>query len=104
MSWIHRNDVIAAIEYLMNSKVLRGIFNLTSPRPVSNAEFTKQLGSALARPTVLSIPGFIVKLLFGEMGDRLLLHGQQVIPKRLLDNGFAFQYEHLNDALRASLR
>ena len=103
MSWIHRSDVIAAVEYLMNRNELHGVFNLTSPQPVTNAEFAKQLGRALSRPSVCPMPGFAVKLLFGEMGDRLLLHGQRVIPKRLLDNGFAFEYEHLNDALRASL-
>ncbi len=103
MSWIHRSDVIAAIEYLMNSNELDGVFNLTSPQPVTNAEFAKQLGRALSRPTVFSMPCFVVKLLFGEMGDRLLLHGQRVLPKRLLDNGFVFEYEYLNDALRASL-
>ncbi|WP_424945837.1 TIGR01777 family oxidoreductase [Candidatus Spongiihabitans sp.] len=103
MSWIHRSDVIAVVEYLMNSNELHGVFNLTSPQPVTNAEFAKQLGRALSRPSVFSMPGFAVKLLFGEMGDRLLLHGQRVIPKRLLDNGFALEYEHLNDALRASL-
>lgn len=101
MSWIHRNDVIAAIDYLMNNNELSGVFNLTAPHPVTNAEFTKLLGRALAKPTMFSMPGFVVKLLFGEMGERLLLHGQRVVPKRLLDNGFAFQYEHLDDALRA---
>ena len=103
MSWIHRSDVIVAIVYLMNRNQLHGVFNLTSPQPVTNAEFAKQLGRALSRSSVCPMPGFVVKLLFGVMGDRLLLHGQRVIPKRFLDNGFAFEYEHLNDALRASL-
>jgi uncharacterized protein len=102
LSWIHRDDVIAIMVWLMKSQ-LDGIFNVTAPEPVSNQEFNNALAAALRRPAVFTQPATIVQLMFGEMGDRLLLNGQQVIPQRLLEHGYAFRYPDLHSALQACL-
>lgn len=98
MSWIHMNDVINAFNFLINNSQLDGIFNLAAPAAVDSKTFSRALGRAISRPAFLPLPGFMVKLLFGEMGDRLLLHGQNVVPARLLDNGFEFEYPDIEAA------
>jgi uncharacterized protein len=103
ISWISLADAIAAIQHVIASAELLGPVNLTSPQPVSNAEFTHTLGKILSRPTVLSLPAFAVKLLLGEMGDELLLAGQKALPKKLLASGFAFAHSDLESALRWAL-
>lgn len=99
MSWVHLDDVIKAVNFLVNNDTLSGVFNLTAPDAVTNAEFTRAIGLAISRPTLLPLPAFAVKALFGEMGDRLLLQGQNVVPERLLQAGFTFDYPALDDAL-----
>jgi uncharacterized protein len=103
ISWISLADAIAAIQHVIASAELSGPVNLTSPQPVTNAEFTHILGKILSRPTVLPLPAFAVKLLLGEMGDELLLAGQKVLPKKLLASGFAFAHPDLESALRWAL-
>jgi uncharacterized protein (TIGR01777 family) len=99
MSWIHIEDEIRAIEFLVTNKVAKGIYNLVSPFPVTNKTFSKTLGKNLNRPSFFTVPSKIIKLLFGEMGEEVVLKGQKVIPKRLQDLGFEFKYPHLEDAL-----
>ena len=99
MSWIALDDVVGIIEFAIENENLRGAVNVTSPNPVKNAEFTGTLGEVLYRPTILPLPGFAVNLVFGEMGDALLLASSKVFPKRLLDAGFQFQYPDLKTAL-----
>lgn len=99
MSWIALDDVVGIIEFAIENENLRGAVNVTSPNPVKNAEFTGTLGEVLYRPTILPLPGFAVNLVFGEMGDALLLASSKVFPKRLLDAGFQFQYADLKPAL-----
>ncbi|MDX1949712.1 MAG: TIGR01777 family oxidoreductase [Rickettsiales bacterium] len=98
MSWIHIQDVISAIDFIIE-KNLSGVFNLTSPNPVSNSEFTEKLAKSLHRFALLNMPSFMVKTIFGEMGEALLLNGQKVLPTNLLKNGFNFRYKKLEDAL-----
>ncbi len=98
MSWIHLHDMVAAIMFLLENRDQKGVYNLTAPNPVTNREFTQALGQALHRPTLLNTPGFALRLLFGEMAD-LLIYGQVVVPTRLLDAGFVFQYPQVSDAL-----
>ncbi|WP_019218137.1 DUF1731 domain-containing protein [Legionella tunisiensis] len=88
----------------MNSPELTGAFNITSPYPVSQTEFAHTLAKAMHRPLLLKTPAFIIRTLFGEMGDCLLLRGQRVIPKRLLENGYQFHYPKLVDALTKEFR
>ncbi len=88
-SWVELSDVAAAYGHALRSDI-EGAVNLTAPNPVTNAQFTKALGAALRRPTVLPIPAFAVRALFGAMGEAMLLGGQRVLPARLLDAGFEF--------------
>lgn len=99
MSWVHMNDVIKAVNFLVNDKRLDGVFNLTAPGAVSNAQFARAIGKTISRPTIFPLPGFVVKTLFGEMGESLLLKGQNVLPQRLLKNDFTFEFPELDAAL-----
>jgi hypothetical protein len=99
MSWIALDDVIGALRFLLERGELSGPFNLTSPNCVTNGEFTKALGRAVRRPAVLPMPAFAVKMLFGEMGEALLLGGAKVYPQRLEEAGFHFRFPKIEDAL-----
>jgi uncharacterized protein (TIGR01777 family) len=99
MSWITLDDVISALEFALTQESLRGSVNFVAPNPVTNAEFTKTLGKVLSRPTLFPIPAFAVRLMFGEMGEALLLGGQRVAPKELLAHSYRFQHSQLEAAL-----
>ncbi len=99
MSWIHINDLVGSIEHIIKNEKLHGPINLTSPNPVSNKVFSKNLAASLNRPCFLSIPSFVVRILFGQMADSLLLKGQNVYPKKLKDSLYNFQYADLKKAL-----
>lgn len=98
--WIHRADVTAICQWLLQNDDARGAYNVGAPNPVTNADFTRALGRALGRPTVLPMPEAALKLLFGEMSE-LLLVSDRMLPKRLLDAGFRFRYPELDRALAA---
>ncbi len=102
MSWIHKDDLIAIIELLLTSSDLEGNFNATAPEPVTNAEFSLCLAKNLKRPAIFPVPAIVLRLLLGEM-SQLLLGGQKVIPERLTEQKFHFQFESLNSALKAIL-
>lgn len=104
ISWIAIDDVVRAIDHIMTRDKLSGPINVVSPNPVRNGEFTKTLGRVLSRPTFLNIPGFAVRLLFGEMADALLLSSTRVEPTRLISSGFVFKYPRLEGALKHCLR
>lgn len=99
MSWVHRHDLVRMILYLIDRDTLQGPFNGTAPRPVRNSEFTCTLGRVLNRPVRMRVPEFALRAALGEM-SRLLLTGQRVIPVRLLEAGFEFDFERLDAALR----
>lgn len=103
MSWVHRDDVVAVIRRLSEEDSMDGVFNVTAPTPVSNAGFTRALAGVLGRPALLPLPSWFIRLVFGEMGDRLLLHGQCVMPVRLQEAGYSFRYRNISEALRASV-
>lgn len=103
LSWVHRADVINVMRFLLVSDAESGVFNVTAPEAVNNATFTRELAAAVNRPAVLPLPAPLVQLMFGEMGDRLLLHGQNVKPARLQALGFDFKYPDLRSALAACL-
>jgi hypothetical protein len=98
MTWIHQQDIVDLITFLINHDTCSGIFNATAPHPVSNLEFSKALGATLSRPAILPMPGFILNTLLGEMAQ-LLTEGQYVMPTRLLDAGFSFKHPQLSYAL-----
>lgn len=98
--WIHRDDVVAIVRWLLETPAARGAYNVGAPNPVTNAEFTRALGRALGRPTVLPMPEAALKLLFGEMSE-LLLVSDRMLPQRLLAEGFEFRHPELGPALGA---
>jgi hypothetical protein len=100
MSWIAIDDAADAIRFALTTPALSGPVNAVAPAPVTNAEFTRTLGAVLSRPAVLPMPAFVVRLLFGEMGDELLLSSTRVAPHRLRAAGFAFRFPVLEPALR----
>jgi len=104
MSWITLDDLIDAIYFLLTTPEASGVFNLVSPNPVSNRVFTKALGQALGRPTVLPLPAAIARLALGEMADALLLVSSRCSPKRLLELGFGFQHDTIEKALSKLLK
>lgn len=98
MSWIHIKDMVNAIDFLLHNEQCQGAFNLTSPQPVSNAEFSQTLAQVLKRPNLATMPAFVLRLIMGEMSD-LVIFGQRVLPERLLNHDFHFQYCDLDSAL-----
>ena len=94
---------IKAMQFLLTRESESGVFNVTAPEAVNNATFTRELAAAVNRPALLPLPAPLVQLMFGEMGDRLLLHGQNVKPSRLQAQGFDFRYPGLRSALAACL-
>lgn len=100
MSWISIDDVAGAIGHALANAQVAGAVNTVAPRPVTNAEFTKTLGRVLGRPAVFPMPAFAARLAFGEMADELLLSGQRVVPRRLIESGYRFRHEDLETALR----
>ena len=105
MSWVSLDDLVAMIAFLIEDPSLRGPFNAVAPQAVSNAEFSHTLGKVLHRPALLPVPGALLKLALGrEMADALLLSGVRVLPRRLLEAGFQWQYPELDAALRAALQ
>lgn len=102
-SWIHIDDVAGAILHLMEKKDSQGIYNLTAPQPLSNAEFGKILAKLMKKPHWIAVPGFALKMLLGEMST-LVLDGQRVLPTRLQEAGYGFLYPTLEPALRDLLK
>ena len=104
MSWVSLDDEVGAIVFVLENDEIHGPVNVVAPDPVTNQEFTKTLGDVLYRPTIFPLPTFAVDLIFGEMGDALLLDSTRVVPKRLLDAGYKFKYTNLKPALENALK
>lgn len=105
MSWISRTDWVRAVIFIIEQNLThtlptQQIYNLTNPTPISNAAFTNAMGTWLHRPTLMTLPAFVVKTMFGEMST-LLLDGQRVVPTALLDKGFEFNDLTVLDALKS---
>jgi uncharacterized protein (TIGR01777 family) len=94
-SWIHYKDLIQAINFLLKNNTLTGVFHLTSPNPATQKEVATWYASFLQRPLWLTTPNWLIRLLFGEMGETLINQGCAVISKRLQMAGFQFCYENL---------
>lgn len=100
MSWIAVDDVAGALLHCLNNEEVEGPVNLVAPQAVTNANFTRALGSVLHRPTICPVPDFAARLAFGEMADELLLASTRVKPVKLLETGYRFMYPQIEDALR----
>jgi uncharacterized protein (TIGR01777 family) len=104
LSWVSLHDVIEALVHLLGSTAQQGVFNVTAPIPVTQAEFAAALGRALHRPAVLRVPSSLLRLALGsEMASELLLASQRAIPERLTSSGFDFAHGDLDSALAAVL-
>ncbi len=101
MSWIHLNDFVHAIDFLIQHVEISGPVNLTAPVPITHHGFVKHLAQALHRPCFIKLPSALVRLIFGQMADMLLLKGQRVIPQKLEDAGFIFKFRDLHKAFKA---
>lgn len=100
MSWVALDDVVGAILHALTTTSLSGPVNIVSPNPVTNRTFTKTLGQVLSRPAVVPVPAFAIKLLFGEMGEELLLASTRVEPHRLQQSEYPFRFPELEETLR----
>src|ERR1700686_1181731 len=103
MSWIHINDLMALMAFLLEESTLRGAFNATSPFPVTNREFTRALAEAVHRPAILPVPALALKVMFGEMSD-VLLASQRAIPDAARRAGFVFERPDIFAALAQIIR
>ncbi|MFP4109327.1 MAG: TIGR01777 family oxidoreductase, partial [Desulfonatronovibrio sp.] len=96
--WVHILDLARALHFLSQKKEINGPVNVCAPKPVTNQEFTRAMGRALNRPTLMKVPGFALKLRYGQVAD-MLLSGQRCIPKVLRDAGFEFKFKEIDQAL-----
>jgi uncharacterized protein (TIGR01777 family) len=101
MSWIHRHDLCRVIAAALEDPAYQGVYNAVAPQPSTMAAFAAALGRALGRPSLLPVPGPILQLLLGD-GAQVVLEGQQVLPQRLLQQGFEYQFGELSAALAAA--
>jgi uncharacterized protein len=104
MSWIDVRDMVGAIHHILKNDLLQGAVNMVAPKAVTNAEFAATLASVLSRPAIFPMPAFAAKLVFGEMGEELLLGGQKVEPGKLISSGYPFRYRELRGSLEALLQ
>lgn len=98
-SWIHIDDLTRGFAQIINDTAMRGVYNFVAPQPTTNRGLTEALGRALHRPTLFPVPEFALKLLYGE-GSKVLTDGQSILPSRLLDEGFKFTYQTIDEALQ----
>jgi uncharacterized protein (TIGR01777 family) len=104
MSWISLEDEVRAILFALENENVRGAINLVAPNPATNEQFTDTLGAVVHRPTFLPLPAFAVNLAFGEMGDALLLDSTRVVPKKMEEYGFKFNFPELKSALAEAVK
>ena len=102
-SWVHIKDLAEAFAFLIKHPEIPGPVNVCSPNPVKNKDLAKALGRALHRPSFMPAPGFMIKLVLGEFGS-VILEGQRVLPRRLLKEGFTFQYPDIDKALKSIIQ
>jgi uncharacterized protein (TIGR01777 family) len=102
-SWVSLDDTVRAIEFAIGSSKVSGPVNVCSPRPCTNAQFTRALGAALGRPTIFPVPEAVGKIVFGQMGQEMLFGGQRVLPAKLQGAGFEFAQVDIEDSMQAIL-
>ena len=102
LSWISREDIIRAMEWILEREDLSGPVNLCSPNPVTNSEFTRTMGGIFRRPTLFPVPRFALRITQGEIAD-MLLASVRAAPAKLSASGFEFRHPNMEDALRWAL-
>ncbi|MCA9035029.1 MAG: TIGR01777 family oxidoreductase [Planctomycetaceae bacterium] len=103
-SWIGLNDLARVLEFCVDNQQLTGPVNAVSPNALTNAEFTRNIGAVLHRPTIFPLPAFMAKLVLGEMANELLLASARVVPQKLLKAGFKFEHPELASCLKHELQ
>lgn len=98
-SWIHRSDWIGIVLHILTHTDIHGPVNATAPKPVTNKEFSAALGHAMRRPAFLPLPAFVLRAVFGEMADEIMLNGQKVLPEKIQKHGYRFLYPDITAAL-----
>ena len=101
MSWIAAPDLVEAVLFILGAQAVKGPVNVTSPQPVTNAEFTRALGRCLHRPTLLPAPAVALRLALGPMAEEALLASARAVPRKLLEAGLRFELPAIEGALRA---
>ncbi len=99
LSWIHIKDHVKAVCFLLENDNCSGVYNLVSPNPINIKLFVRRVGLILKRPVWLPIPAFVLKLIFGKMADEVILANQNIIPERLIQSGFKFEFDNAKTAL-----
>ncbi|HET7153633.1 MAG TPA: TIGR01777 family oxidoreductase, partial [Candidatus Kapabacteria bacterium] len=103
MPWIHLDDHLGIIKYIIGNQSVNGAVNLSAPQPATMKEFARALGKAMHRPSIFPVPGFVLKVMLGQMSS-LVLEGQRAVPKKILAAGYAFKFPQLDAALRDVLK
>lgn len=103
VSWVHRDDEVEAIRYLLGRTDLAGVFNVVAPEPLRQKEFARVLGRVMNRPAWFPVPSFALRKIFGDMAEETILSGQRAIPRALLREDFRFLYPDAGTALREIL-
>ncbi len=101
--WIHMDDLISAILFILENQDIKGPVNFCAPNPVRNRDFAKALGTVIGRPSFMRAPSFMIRTLMGEMGT-VVMNSQRAVPDKLLKNGFEFQYPDIHKALHNLLK
>ena len=100
ISWIHLDDEIRAILFLLDTTDSQGVYNLTSPGALSQRELARRMGKIMKRPAFFRVPAFLLRLLYGQMAQETLLSGQNVVPNRLVKSGFRFRFPNVETAVK----
>jgi uncharacterized protein (TIGR01777 family) len=100
MSWIHIDDVMGIINLILNNVSIEGAINLSAPQVTTNKEFSKLLAKKYQRLCIFNVPSLGAKLVFGKMGEELLLSSQKIFPHKALENGYDFKYVNISDAIQ----
>lgn len=103
VSWIALDEIAPAVQHVLDTPSIRGAVNFTAPRAVSFGELVRTLASALHRPALVQVPAFAARLAMGEMADEMILTGARVLPRKLLDSGYAFRFPEIAGAIERAL-
>lgn len=102
ISWISLHDLIHAMDHALHSEI-EGAVNFVSPHPARQRDFSRELARALHRPAFLKFPAFLLKMIFGQAADEMLLSSARASAKKLIDSGFTFKYPTLDEALKKAV-
>jgi uncharacterized protein (TIGR01777 family) len=100
LSWIHLEDWTSLVVWTTENAMIEGPINACAPNPATSREFARAIGEALHRPSAIPVPGFVLKILFGELATIMLIKGQRVLPKRAIEQGYQFKFPDIAPAMR----